>query len=395
MEALTSRPISPNDSTTTSSRSSFQILTFAQIITEMKHLTESPDQTSTSAQTTEESIVIDVTFIYLSSPVVSVETTRAKDSEINPIFGPVGSPDGGDLGNCENFTNQLIQQMNYDIASYLTMERPWDFEVDSASSPNPPQPAPAIEKTPSLQAHSRTVTTAPTLAVTHADVSLEDAKKHKAQALEEHFRWLVMFSQYSVAGTGNSNLMLGSLARANSVPNNAHRAQLTGMGAQQDPDAKPKIIKRLAQQHEIYGPRDKEGQEARAKRSAVTRTSDHGFPCKIPSSFRLRKILSSTSSHFPPDKMEEHQAKRGSYRPRLLLGVPHQTGRNPSRPANAHAPLSTSKYSEVLSDAEIVGAIAPQRAYREFINDVQLRRAIALFLNKEYRPVDNHAFAYG
>ncbi|PVH94300.1 hypothetical protein DM02DRAFT_196312 [Periconia macrospinosa] len=117
--------------------------------------------------------------------------------------------------------------------------------------------------------------------VTHADVSLEDAKKHKAQALEEHFRWLVMFSQYSVAGTGNSNPMLGSLARANGVPNNAHRAQLTGMGAQQDPDAKPKMIKRLAQQHEIYGLRDKEGQEAKAKRLAVTKTADHGFPMEI------------------------------------------------------------------------------------------------------------------
>ncbi|CAI6315391.1 unnamed protein product [Periconia digitata] len=117
--------------------------------------------------------------------------------------------------------------------------------------------------------------------VTHADVSLEDAKKYKAQALEEHFRWLVMFSQYSVAGTGNSNPMLGSLARANGVPNSANRAQLTGMGAQQDPDAKPKMIKRLAQQHEIYSLRDKEGQEAKAKRLAVTKTADHGFPMEI------------------------------------------------------------------------------------------------------------------
>ncbi|KAF1956922.1 hypothetical protein CC80DRAFT_412075 [Byssothecium circinans] len=116
--------------------------------------------------------------------------------------------------------------------------------------------------------------------VIHADVTLDEAKRHKAAAIEEHLRWLVMFSQYSVAGTGNNNPMLGALARAHS-PSNINRGQLAGMGAQQDPDAKPKMIKRLAQQHEIYSLRDKEGQEAKAKRLAVAKTSDHGFPMEI------------------------------------------------------------------------------------------------------------------
>lgn len=117
--------------------------------------------------------------------------------------------------------------------------------------------------------------------VTHADVSLEDAKKHKAEANEEHFRWLVMFSQYSLAGTSNDNGMLGALARANGFPNPMSRSQLTGMGAQQDQDAKPKMIKRLAQQHEIMGLRDKEGQEARAKRLGAQKAADHKLPMEI------------------------------------------------------------------------------------------------------------------
>ncbi|KAL6708975.1 hypothetical protein ACN47E_002102 [Coniothyrium glycines] len=117
--------------------------------------------------------------------------------------------------------------------------------------------------------------------VTHADVSLEDAKKHKAEANEEHFRWLVMFSQYSLAGTSNDSGMLGALARANGFPNPMSRSQLTGMGAQQDQDAKPKMIKRLAQQHEIMGLRDKEGQEAKAKRLGAQKAADHKLHMEI------------------------------------------------------------------------------------------------------------------
>lgn len=117
--------------------------------------------------------------------------------------------------------------------------------------------------------------------VTHADVSLEDAKKYKAEANEEHFRWLVMFSQYSLAGTSNDSSMLGSLARANGFPNAMSRSQITGMGAQQDQDAKPKMIKRLAQQHEIMGLRDKEGQEAKAKRLGAQKAADHKLPMEI------------------------------------------------------------------------------------------------------------------
>ncbi|KAJ4371541.1 hypothetical protein N0V83_004760 [Neocucurbitaria cava] len=117
--------------------------------------------------------------------------------------------------------------------------------------------------------------------VTHADVSLEDAKKHKAEANEEHFRWLVMFSQYSLAGNANDSGMLGALYRANGFPNPMSRSQLTGMGAQQEQDAKPKMIKRLAQQHEIGALRDKEGHEAKSKRLGAQKAADHKLPMEI------------------------------------------------------------------------------------------------------------------
>jgi cell fate regulator YaaT (PSP1 superfamily) len=114
--------------------------------------------------------------------------------------------------------------------------------------------------------------------VTHADVSLEEARKQKIQANEEHFRWLVMFSQYSLAGTSNDTGMLGSLARANGYPNAMSHPSVTGP---HDPDTKPKMIKRLAQQHEIMGLRDKEGQEAKAKRLGAQKAADHKLPMEI------------------------------------------------------------------------------------------------------------------
>lgn len=117
--------------------------------------------------------------------------------------------------------------------------------------------------------------------VTHADVSLEDAKKYKAEANEEHFRWLVMFSQCSLAGTANDSGMVGALARANDFSNNLSRPQSNGMGAPQDPDAKPRPIKRLAQHYEISALREKEGQEAKAKRFGAQKAAEHGLLMEI------------------------------------------------------------------------------------------------------------------
>ncbi|KAF2800162.1 hypothetical protein K505DRAFT_229341 [Melanomma pulvis-pyrius CBS 109.77] len=116
--------------------------------------------------------------------------------------------------------------------------------------------------------------------VTYADISLEDAKKYKTEASEEHFRWLVMFSQYSLAGSSNDSSMLGALAKANGFPN-VNRATLTGMGGTLEIETKPKMIKRLAQQHEISALRDKEGSEAKAKRLGAQKAAEHKLPMEI------------------------------------------------------------------------------------------------------------------
>jgi hypothetical protein len=116
--------------------------------------------------------------------------------------------------------------------------------------------------------------------VTHADVSMEEARKQKAAANEEHFRWLVMFSQYSLAGTTNDTGMLGCLARAQGRPNAMATPGTNNVGTP-DHDTKPKMIKRLAQQHEIMGLRDKEGSEAKAKRLGAQKAADHKLPMEV------------------------------------------------------------------------------------------------------------------
>jgi hypothetical protein len=114
--------------------------------------------------------------------------------------------------------------------------------------------------------------------VTHADLEMEDAVQLKSEANDEHFRWLVMFSQYSLAGTQNDSGMLGALARANGFPNPMSR---TGNGASPQEQIKPKMIKRLAQQHEIIALREKEGGEAKAKRLGAQKAADHKLPMEI------------------------------------------------------------------------------------------------------------------
>lgn len=117
--------------------------------------------------------------------------------------------------------------------------------------------------------------------VSNANVTLEEAKKIKAELNEEHFRWLVLFSGYAHPNT-QENGMLGSLSRAysNGRPNPMSRPQ-SGIGAQQDPDTKPKMIRRLAQQHEIMALREKEGQESKAKRLGAQKAADHNLPMEI------------------------------------------------------------------------------------------------------------------
>ncbi|PYI05016.1 hypothetical protein BO78DRAFT_448221 [Aspergillus sclerotiicarbonarius CBS 121057] len=118
--------------------------------------------------------------------------------------------------------------------------------------------------------------------IQHANVSMQRARELKQQYAEEHYKWLMMFSRQGQTGAANVVNPSGG------VPGLNNRSAIGGMGphgphGMQDSaaDIKPKLIKRLAQNHEILTLRDKEGNEAKAKRVCQQKVSEHRLNMEI------------------------------------------------------------------------------------------------------------------
>lgn len=115
------------------------------------------------------------------------------------------------------------------------------------------------------------------------NVDWQTAKELKEHYAEEHYKWLMMYSQGAAAAQEGSGS--GLLASSTSLQGSA----VGGMGPPtqhhgQEPNAgelRPKLIKRLAQNHEIQSLRDKEGQEAKAKRVCMQKVKEHGLNMEI------------------------------------------------------------------------------------------------------------------
>lgn len=109
--------------------------------------------------------------------------------------------------------------------------------------------------------------------------SAKDLKEHYA---EEQYKWLMMYSQGAAAAQEGNG---GMLSAAHGLPGSA----VGGMGPpgqhhMQEPpngEIRPKLIKRLAQSHEVHALRDKEGQEAKAKRVCMQKVKEHGLNMEI------------------------------------------------------------------------------------------------------------------
>lgn len=119
--------------------------------------------------------------------------------------------------------------------------------------------------------------------VAQDNVEWAQAKDLKDHYAEEHYKWLMMYSQ-GAAGTADGT-GAGLMAAANGLQGSA----IGGMGppsqhGMQEPptgELKPKVIKRLAQPHEIQALRDKEGNEAKAKRVCMQKVKEHGLHMEI------------------------------------------------------------------------------------------------------------------
>jgi cell fate regulator YaaT (PSP1 superfamily) len=118
--------------------------------------------------------------------------------------------------------------------------------------------------------------------VASESIPFSEAKELKDKYMQEHFQWLMVFSRHGQDGTvagpnpngqpSTSNSAIGGMGGS---PNQT--------GAQDLPscELKPKMIKRLAQSHEIQTLRDKEGNEAKAKRVCQQKVVEHRLNMEI------------------------------------------------------------------------------------------------------------------
>ncbi|OAA51495.1 PSP1 domain-containing protein [Metarhizium rileyi] len=115
------------------------------------------------------------------------------------------------------------------------------------------------------------------------NVDWQSAKELKEHYAEEHYKWLMMYSQGAAAaqeGSGAGLMASSSGLQGSAVggmgPPNQHHLQEPNAG-----ELRPKLIKRLAQNHEVHALRDKEGQEAKAKRVCMQKVKEHGLNMEI------------------------------------------------------------------------------------------------------------------
>ena len=119
--------------------------------------------------------------------------------------------------------------------------------------------------------------------VAHGNIPWSKAKEMKEHYTEEHYRWLMVFSRHCQDGTPAGANPNGQANTQNSARNGTISAIGGSIGGPEMPssDLKPKMIKRLAQAHEIQTLRDKEGNEAKAKRVCQQKVVEHRLNMEI------------------------------------------------------------------------------------------------------------------
>ena len=113
-------------------------------------------------------------------------------------------------------------------------------------------------------------------------VLFTEAKELRDRYMQEHYNWLMVFSRHGQNGTvagpnpnGQQNPSHSTSGGANGSPGQVGPQDLPNS------DLKPKMIKRLAQPHEIQTLRDKEGNEAKAKRVCQQKVVEHRLNMEI------------------------------------------------------------------------------------------------------------------
>ncbi|QDS67732.1 hypothetical protein FKW77_005885 [Venturia effusa] len=128
--------------------------------------------------------------------------------------------------------------------------------------------------------------------VEHGNIQMEQAKQFKEDYTQKHFRCLMMFSRmypHIAAIAGDDAAFNGAVNgnQPNIGPTGGSAASTAAMNfsrdaaAQFEPEPRPKMIKRVARPDEVHLLREKEGNEAKAKRVCQTKVNEHGLRMEI------------------------------------------------------------------------------------------------------------------
>ena len=119
--------------------------------------------------------------------------------------------------------------------------------------------------------------------VAHRDVDWASAKQLKERYVTEHYNWLMMFSRQaqSSQGPGHESVTRFPATNLNIAASRIGSSEPPASFDSLASDIKPKMIKRLAQSHEIHSLREKEGNEAKAKRMCQQKVAEHHLNMEI------------------------------------------------------------------------------------------------------------------
>jgi cell fate regulator YaaT (PSP1 superfamily) len=119
------------------------------------------------------------------------------------------------------------------------------------------------------------------------NITWQRAKELKEQYAKEQYNVLMMYASRRTTAGAPPTASPAGLNGANGPPfanGNSTGAMVHGHAQAQEgqtADLKPKMIKRLAQPHEIQTLRDKEANEAKAKRVCQQKVLEHRLPMEI------------------------------------------------------------------------------------------------------------------
>lgn len=113
------------------------------------------------------------------------------------------------------------------------------------------------------------------------DISWNEAKQLKEEYTKKHHEWLMAFSHHTQNGTIAGPNPNGPSVTPNAPGSSSSNHNAAGFQDLPSGEIKPKLIKRLAQTHEIATLREKEGGEAKAKRMCQQKVVDHRLSMEI------------------------------------------------------------------------------------------------------------------